>query len=79
MGGAKNVRWPINRFFYRNNFGEAANAYGFNEVSLGSDHRGGTHLLMGDGSVHFAAEDIDEVVYRSSASINGGETDVLRW
>jgi type II secretory pathway pseudopilin PulG len=79
MSGAKNVRFPINRAFYRSNSGDNANVSGFNDVSLGSNHRGGTCLLMGDGAVRFVLETVDEVVYRSTASINGGEAEVLSW
>lgn len=78
MSGAKNVRWPINEMFYRNNPVDDGNAGGFNDVSLGSDHPGGTHVLMGDGSVRFVSETIDAAVYRSTASINGGESEILQ-
>jgi len=77
MSGAKNVRWSINRVFFRPNSGDNANASGFNDVSLGSNHRGGTHVLMADGNVRFVSETVDEIVYRSTASINGGEAEVL--
>ncbi|MBC8114428.1 MAG: DUF1559 domain-containing protein [Candidatus Saccharimonas sp.] len=71
MSGAKNVVHPINTFFFNS-------GVGFNDISLGSQHPGGTHVLMGDGAVRFISETVDMIVYRSTASIDGGETDVLQ-
>jgi prepilin-type N-terminal cleavage/methylation domain-containing protein len=43
-------------------------------VSLGSEHPGGTHVMLCDASVHFLREDIDlEGVYRPMASRSSGE------
>ncbi len=73
MSGSKNVRWPIQGFFFRGTLAPDGNAGGFNDVSLGSEHPRGTHVLMGDGGVQFLSEMVDEVAYRSMASIDGGE------
>ncbi|MFG0262059.1 MAG: DUF1559 domain-containing protein [Novipirellula sp. JB048] len=74
MTGAKNIANPINVTYY-NEEGPATN--NFNDVSFGSQHAGGTHLLMVDGSVRFTSETVDNIVYKSAASIDGGELDLL--
>ena len=38
-----------------------------------SEHRGGSHVLMCDGSVHFLSEDTKEKVLRALCSRDGGE------
>jgi hypothetical protein len=44
------------------------------DESLGSNHPGGTHVVMGDGSGIFINDDIDvEKVYRRMASRNSGD------
>ena len=48
-----------------------------NEMSYGSDHSGGAHFLMCDGSVQFVSENVDHGVYLGSASRDGGETKVV--
>lgn len=68
-GMSKNIKFGINL----RGFGPA----GFNNMSFGSIHTGGTHLLMADGSVHFASENIDMGVYRATASREGNETETL--
>jgi prepilin-type N-terminal cleavage/methylation domain-containing protein len=45
----------------------------FNDLSLGSEHPGGTHVLAGDGSIHFLNDTIDLYLYKALASINGAE------
>jgi prepilin-type N-terminal cleavage/methylation domain-containing protein/prepilin-type processing-associated H-X9-DG protein len=45
----------------------------FNNVSFGSQHTGGCHFAMCDGSARFVSENIDIGVYKSLASRNGGE------
>ena len=47
------------------------------EISFGSDHTGGTHFLMSDGSVRFVAENISMPVYRATASRNGSEPSTI--
>ncbi|OAI54102.1 hypothetical protein AYO47_03610 [Planctomyces sp. SCGC AG-212-M04] len=66
MSGCKNVVSPIGlKFMSEEN--------DFNDISLGSEHPGGTHVLAGDGSVRFLADTIDLYLYKALASINGGE------
>jgi prepilin-type processing-associated H-X9-DG protein len=38
-----------------------------------SKHPGGAHFCLADGSVRFVPEDVDNVVYRTSCTRNGGE------
>ncbi len=45
----------------------------YNEAIF-SDHPGGAHLLMCDGSVHFASDALDKVVLMSLCSRDGEET-----
>lgn len=62
----KNVAQPINSNTYNG-------SNNFNDMSLGSNHTGGTQVLMGDGVVRFFSENIDMSVYLSAASRNGDE------
>ncbi|MCD4726717.1 MAG: DUF1559 domain-containing protein, partial [Pirellulales bacterium] len=71
---AKNVYHPINFAKYQLITGGIAK---FNEVSFGSNHSGGCHFAMGDGSVHFINQTIDMTLYRSLASRASGETVML--
>jgi len=50
----------------------------FNNVSFGSQHTGGAHFLMGDGSTHFISQNIDFNVYRQLGSKAGGEVASLQ-
>ncbi|HEX4411999.1 MAG TPA: DUF1559 domain-containing protein [Lacipirellulaceae bacterium] len=84
IAGAKNVQWPIATVYFGKQFSRRyehyirdGNASGFNDVSLGSEHLGGTHLLMADGAVKFVPETIDLFVYRGAASVAGGEKESL--
>ena len=43
-------------------------------IGFRSLHTGGTHFLMGDGSVRFVSDNIDGATYRALASRMGGET-----
>ena len=46
----------------------------YNDISMGSNHPGGCHATMGDGSVRFLRESIDlNRVLKPLASRNGGE------
>ena len=36
-------------------------------------HTGGVQVVLGDGSVHFASENIDRVIWRAMLTIQGGE------
>ena len=67
-GTAKNVADAINTGL----------PYGyFNHGAFGSEHPGGTHFAMCDGSVTFVSENIDHAAYLSTASRNGGEVDTI--
>lgn len=46
----------------------------FNHVSFGSNHPGGCHFGMADGSVTFVNDSISLVTYNSLSSRSGGET-----
>jgi type II secretory pathway pseudopilin PulG len=67
MSGSKNVVSPIGITLMKSETD-------FNDLSLGSEHPGGTHVLMGDGAVRFLDDSIDLLTYKAMASINGGET-----
>jgi prepilin-type processing-associated H-X9-DG protein len=62
--GARNVVNAIN----------APSIATFNDISMGSQHPGGTHFCMADGSVRFVRESISLGTYRGMASRDGGET-----
>lgn len=47
-----------------------------NEISFGSDHPGGCHFALADGSVQFFQEDTDLVILWAFASRDGGETPI---
>ncbi len=69
MGSCKNVNEPIN----------AGQPYfDFNNGAFGSEHPGGTHFSMCDGSVTFVSENIDHAVYLSTASRNGSEINTVQ-
>jgi prepilin-type N-terminal cleavage/methylation domain-containing protein len=68
---AKNIRWPINQEPYLEPDGTEKSGRTYvplTETSLGSNHPGGTHLGMGDGSAFFVRADIDIGVLRRMAS-----------
>ena len=69
---AKNILHPINSVPYFNKNDVLVEK--LTNISLGSNHPGGTHVTMCDGSTHFLSEDIDlEGVYRPLASRASGE------
>jgi prepilin-type N-terminal cleavage/methylation domain-containing protein len=70
IGGCKNITYRIGNSAFDN-------GPGFNDISLGSEHPGGTHVLMGDGGVRFLSDLIDLVTYKAGASIDGGERETL--
>lgn len=68
---AKNVRWPINQEPYLEPDGStiASKTYvPLTETSLGSNHPGGCHLGMSDGSAFFVRADLDIAILRRMAS-----------
>ena len=48
----------------------------YNDISFGSQHTGGAQFVMGDGSVRFMTASIDLIIYKSTASRDGGEVQV---
>ncbi|WLD15388.1 DUF1559 domain-containing protein [Planctellipticum variicoloris] len=71
MYSSKNVTHPIGK--YSGYQGGTANRL-FNNVRFSSQHVGGCHFLMGDGSVRFVSENIDFVTYQAAASRGDAET-----
>ena len=65
-GGYKNVNFPPNSTGYNG-------SNNFNDISMGSNHTGGCHVLMCDGSVNFVTESIDLNLLKASASRGQGE------
>lgn len=49
----------------------------FNDIPFSSKHPGGAQFAMADGSVRFVSENIDLLVYKSTASRDGGEVKVI--
>jgi prepilin-type N-terminal cleavage/methylation domain-containing protein/prepilin-type processing-associated H-X9-DG protein len=45
-----------------------------NDLQFSSEHSGGAHFCMADGSVRFVSDAIDFTIYQSLASRDGGET-----
>lgn len=45
----------------------------YNAISFGSNHTGGTHVLMGDGTVRFFSENMNYATWLGACSIRGGE------
>lgn len=78
---SKNVRYPINashsQFGY--SLGDPDVPEGAprtilgNDLFFGSQHPGGAHFAMVDGSVHFFEDSLDFVLFEDLASRNGGE------
>lgn len=68
---SKNIRWGINVEPYLEPDGSmraGKNYVPLTETSLGSNHPGGAHLGMSDGSAFFVKEDIDVAILRMMAS-----------
>ena len=70
--GAKNVRYPINErpLVDENNTPQST----LTDVSLGSNHPGGTHFGMSDGSAHFVTDNTPVEILWAMASRASGET-----
>ena len=49
----------------------------FNDVSFGSEHSGGCLFVMCDAAVKFVSENVDLAVYKSTASRDGTEPQVI--
>jgi prepilin-type N-terminal cleavage/methylation domain-containing protein/prepilin-type processing-associated H-X9-DG protein len=65
-GATKNVTYPINSTWYNG-------SNNFNDISFGSNHSGGCNFALGDGSVRFVTQTINQQLYMAAASINSGE------
>lgn len=63
MAGCRNVQNAINTPY---------NGI-YNDISFGSRHAGGAQFVLGDGAVRYFQEAIDLVVYKATASMDGGE------
>lgn len=81
---AKNVVYPMNTIVYPNTGTYMAqNPVGtigqnvFNDVSMGSNHTGGCHILLGDASVKFQSENTDTLVLKGAASRASAEITTL--
>ncbi len=66
-GAIKNIVTGINLTPYNG-------SNNFNNVSFGSQHVGGCHFLMGDGTVQFIGQNIDFGLYVSLSTRDQGET-----
>ncbi len=72
---AKNVAQPINSAPYIPTWDDRPSTFALHDVSFGSRHPGGCHMMMADASVHFLQENIDlEGVYKPMASRASEET-----
>ena len=65
---AKVLEHPINAKVDR-----VADGVGYNHLPMGSHHPGGCNFLMADGSVRFVGEDIEMLLYKQLATVDGGE------
>jgi prepilin-type N-terminal cleavage/methylation domain-containing protein len=69
-GSAKNIVFAINSKGYNG-------SNDFNDIAMGSNHVGGCHFLMGDGTVRFVSENVDLNLYFATASMNKAEAQVI--
>jgi len=67
MGNARNIDFAINAVPFN------SGTVKFNDTSFGSDHTGGAHFLIGDGTVRFLSQNMDIGIYKSLASRSGSE------
>jgi prepilin-type N-terminal cleavage/methylation domain-containing protein/prepilin-type processing-associated H-X9-DG protein len=67
----RNLRYPLHA--YGSSTASANGGNGINDISFGSNHPGGCHFLMADGSSHFLADDTQLKVLQALASRDGGE------
>lgn len=68
---SKNVTYPISRYSGWVS-GNATRL--FNDARFSSQHVGGAHFLMGDGTVRFVSENIDFATYQATASRGDSES-----
>ncbi|MEK6257271.1 MAG: DUF1559 domain-containing protein [Planctomycetota bacterium] len=62
----KNIAYPINSTGYNG-------SNNFNDISLGSNHTGGCHVLMADGAVKFVTENMSMDVLKGASSRDQAE------
>ncbi|NLF07148.1 MAG: DUF1559 domain-containing protein [Pirellulaceae bacterium] len=67
----RNIRYPIHTYGYAT--ANANGGDGMNDLSFGSNHSGGCHFLLGDGSAHFVSESTELKILQALATREGGE------
>ena len=67
----RNLKYAINAYGYSTV--TSSGGAGLNDTSFGSNHPGGCHFLLGDGSVHFLSENTQLRILQALASRDGGE------
>jgi prepilin-type N-terminal cleavage/methylation domain-containing protein len=73
-GTTKNLHYAINApAWYNWNGTMSVSLNNFNDTPMASNHPGGTHFLLGDGSVRFLSENIDYGTYLVLSSRSSGE------
>ena len=55
------------------------NSTNFNDVSMGSNHKGGCQVVMCDGSVKFVSDNVNLATLKATASRDGGEAATLEF
>ena len=77
---AKNMRFGISTpeqsgYYTKSSYAPtgAAKVVPFNDMFFGSEHPGGAHFALADGSVHFLSDETSVTILRNMASRNGGE------
>ncbi|QDS99102.1 hypothetical protein HG15A2_23920 [Adhaeretor mobilis] len=73
MGSAKNLFTVINEPAEQDDAGNWIVSGGFNDAGFGSEHPGGTHFAICDGSARFVGENTELAVLKALASMNGSE------
>jgi prepilin-type N-terminal cleavage/methylation domain-containing protein/prepilin-type processing-associated H-X9-DG protein len=81
-GASKNIRYPINADPWQFGFfvGHLQAPEGaprtmlLNDLQFASEHPGGAHFALADGSVHFVGEELDFTVFQDLSTRDGGES-----
>jgi prepilin-type processing-associated H-X9-DG protein len=72
---SKNIFWPLNTACRAGTLDPPFNCpYANNDMSFGSNHPGGCHFAMCDGSVQFVKQDIELAILKALASRKSAET-----
>ncbi len=73
----RNLPAPLNRLpidvSIDNSSGSSCSSPDDRVRNFHSMHTGGAHFLLGDGSVRFVSENINQTLYQSLSTIGGGE------